>query len=691
MSGHDIPHAAPNAAPAAGMAFRMLGSRVPLTRDKADTLLLLLAALLVLAPHALHLPLWTSLAVGATLLWRADITLRGKRMPPLWLLLPISALAMCGVYYSFRTLLGRDAGVAMLALLLAFKLLEMHARRDLFVVVFLSFFLLLTTFFYSQGIATALWMAMAIVVLLTALQTFQYTGLVPPLARRLRVAAKVFLVAAPLALLLFVAFPRIQGPLWGLPGDARGGRSGMSDTMAPGSVSSLALSDEVAFRVRFDGAAPAQNQLYWRGIVLGNYDGQTWTRSARSLSRGGELPMNVTVNLRGTPLQHEVTMEASGKRWLFLLEFTKPDMAFPGRRLAFSDELETYALEPMHKRVRYTAAAYLTHQVQANETAQNMAKWLQLPPGYNPRTLALAATLQRPDDPAASVQAVLNRFRRQQYVYTLEPPLLGRNAVDEFLFDSKAGFCEHYAGAFVVLMRAMGLPARVVTGYQGGEANPVDGYLTVRQSDAHAWAEVWLAGRGWLRVDPTSAVAPERIEQNLARALPQRAPFGLGGLGALINFQNDKNSLLGRLRFGVNAMNNAWNQWVLDYNPERQRSFLGELGSAFGNWRSVAALLAVAALAWLARRLRRRGTADPVDAAYHAFCRRMAQRGVARAPHEGPAAYAARLRDVAAAPEKKAAIAEFMALYGALKYGPPADKERTTSVQRLATLLTLSR
>ncbi len=653
-----------------------------LPRDKADTLLLLACALMVLAPHMDHLPIWTSAAVLATLAWRAAITWRGKRMPPLWLLLPVSVAAMAGVYASYRTLLGRDAGVAMLALLLAFKLLEMHARRDLFVVVFLSFFMLLTTFFYTQAIWMALLMAATVVVLLATLMTFQYTGAVPPLGRRLRETARIFVLATPLALLLFIAFPRFQGPLWGLPGDARGGKSGMSDTMSPGSVASLALSEDIAFRVRFLGAPPPQSQLYWRGIVLSAFDGKTWMRNSRLLYAYSENLQDLTIAVDGPPLRHDITLEPSGKRWLFSLELTGPNLSVPGGVVA-SDEMEILARTPVHERLRYGARAWVRHQWQTSLPPERLAKWLRLPAGYNPRTLALAQSLRRADDPAASARAVLDLFRRERFRYTLEPPALGRDTVDDFLFSTRAGFCEHYAAAFTVLMRAMGIPARVVTGYQGGELNPVDGYLTVRQSDAHAWSEIWLAGRGWVRIDPTAAVAPERVEQNLARSLPQAAPFGLDGL---IGLRNDRNSWLSQLRFNVNALNNAWNQWVLDYNPDRQRSFLEELSYGFFNWRGAAALGSIAALLLLLRRVRRRAAHDPVEAAYDAFCRLMAQRGHARRIDEGPHGYALRLQAIEGPEGGKAAMRSFLELYGKLKYGPP-DGPHTAAAARLNALL----
>ena len=653
-----------------------------LPRDKADTLLLLAAALMVLAPHMGHLPLWTSAVVLGTLAWRAAITWRGKRMPPLWLLLPVSLAAMAGVYASYRTLLGRDAGVAMLALLLAFKLLEMHARRDLFVVIFLSFFMLLTTFFYTQAIWMAALMAATVVLLLATLMTFQYTGAVPPLGRRLRETGRIFLIATPLAVFLFIAFPRFQGPLWGLPGDARSGKSGMSDTMSPGSVASLALSEEIAFRVRFAAAPPPQSSLYWRGIVLSDFDGKTWTRGSRPLYATGESLQDMTIQVEGNALQHDITLEPTSKRWLFSLELTVPEFHVPGGLIA-SDELELTARLPVHERLRYSARAWLNHQWQANLPPERLAKWLRLPPGYNPRTLALAQSLRQSGNPAGSVQAVLAMFRRDQFRYTLEPPPLDRNTVDDFLFSTRAGFCEHYAAAFTVLMRAMGIPARVINGYQGGELNPVDGYLTVRQSDAHAWAEIWLPRRGWVRIDPTAAVAPERIEHSLARSLPQTAPFGLDGL---IGLRNNPDSWLSQLRFSINALNNAWNQWVLDYNPDRQRSFLEELSFGFFNWRGVAGLVAIVALAWLWRRMRGRAAQDPVDAAYAAFCRLMAKRGRERWPDEGPHRYGLRLQELELPEAQKAAMRSFLELYGKLKYGRP-DVTQTASTTRLNALL----
>lgn len=649
-----------------------------MSRDKADTLLLMAACTLVLLPQAAHLPLWTSLAVFGLLLWRGWITLRGNRMPPRWLLLPVALLCMAGVYASHKTFFGRDAGVMMLALLLALKMLEMHARRDLFVVLFLSFFLMLTNFFYSQSIGTALIMVAAIIALLTAQLSFQYTGLVPPLKNRLRLGALIFALALPLMLMLFVLFPRIQGPLWGLPGDAHGGRSGLSDSMSPGNISELALSDSIAFRVKFIDPAPPQAVLYWRAIVLGNYDGRTWSALQPRLSHA----QAVTLIPHGAPVRYQVTLEPHGRRWLFALEVPQAIPRLAGNPAGITGELELLAAQAINQRVRYDAASYIEGKLQASESALSLQDWLRLPPGFNPQTLEWAAQLRRQsDDDAALVNSVLQFFRSQPFRYTLEPPLLGKHAVDDFLFSTRAGFCEHYASAFVVLMRALDIPARVVTGYQGGEINPVDGYLSVRQSDAHAWAEVWLKGRGWSRIDPTAAVAPNRVEMNLARSITRDGLSGLFAAGM------DNNAWLGKLRIHWDAVSNSWNQWVLNYNTAQQKSLLAALGFDDVDWRTLTGLMLgvgtlLMALMTVPLLRGQRPKIEPIDALYSALCRNMARRGHPRAIHEGPRAYGARLAKELAA-DRYAPVARFLALYEQARYGKHDAATRSAMISEL--------
>lgn len=666
------------------MSFlRNLGS---LPRDKADTLLLLGSALLVLAPHAAHLPLWVSLLCAATLAWRGLITLRGKRMPSALVLLPIAVAAMAGIQYSYQALLGRDAGVAMLVLLVAFKMLEMHARRDLYVVIFLCFFLVLTNFFYAQGIGTALLMVAAVLALLTTQLSFQFTGKVPPLRARLAMGARMLLFAAPVAVLLFFVFPRLGGPLWSMQGGGgNSATSGLSERMAPGQMSNLAMSDEPAFRVRFDGPVPPKAQLYWRALVLDAFDGAAWTR-------GGSIPTGsgTSLRVRGQPQRYQVTLEPSGARWLFTLEMPGHMPEVPGYRTQVSHQLELSTERPLDARVRYSMISYPDYALDGREALDRPNQWLLLPYGYNPKALAAGLALRREAQPARRVEAVLRQFREQPYIYTLEPPLLGRHSVDEFLYGTRAGFCEHYSGAFVFLMRAAGIPARVVTGYQGGELNPIDGYVTVRQSDAHAWAEVWLRGRGWVRVDPTAAVAPERVRRNLAAAVQPPAPFGIDALRGLSMFETGGDSLMGRLRHALGAVNNGWNQWVLNYTPERQRGLLQSVGDSLAGWRVAALTMAAAGMLLLARILYLRREIDPVEAVYSSLCKRLAHLhpGLARAADEGPSAYAARIAaSQQLAPPSLAAAAEFLRRYSAWRYAPPQPGPDPRRPRQLAAAL----
>ncbi len=660
----------------------------PMSRDKSDTLLLLLACVLVLAPHALHVAPWIMAAAFAMLAWRGWITLRGNRMPPRWVLAPVAVLTLPGVYLTYQTYFGRDAGVALLVLLLTCKLLEMRARRDLFVVVCLCFFLMLTNLFYSQSIGTALLMIAATVAILTTQLSFQYTGAVPPLKRRLQMVCKIVGLAAPLTLVLFFLFPRIQGPLWGLPGDGQTSRSGMSETMAPGNIAKMALSDEVAFRASFSTPMPARAALYWRGIVLGNYDGRTWSR----LQVQGHAGSTVSIRAKSAPVRYQITLEPNGQRWLYALDVPQAVPQIADNPASVNGELQLLAARLIAQRIRYDAVSVVDYDLQPDADPIALQDWLDLPPGFNPKTHAYAAQLRnQTEDNAALIQTVLTMFREQPFRYTLEPPRLGKNAVDDFLFGSRAGFCEHYASAFVVLMRALDIPARVVTGYQGGQLNPIDGFLTVRQSDAHAWSEVWLRGRGWVRVDPTAAVAPERIERN---GSPARLSSDFAGL---MQLDLGENGWIAGLNLRIDAISNGWNQWVLNYTPSRQKSLIESLGFDQVDW-SVLTLLMLGAgsivMAILgALLLWKRTKVDPLVALYRRFCADMARQGMPRAPHEGPRSYGERLAGPGSPvpARSRSAIARFMALYETAVYDrhsiATAGSQRMQVIRRLKLLL----
>lgn len=624
--------------------------------------------LLASAAHLSRLPLWLGTLIAIIVFWRIYLARRSLPSPGKWLLGLLAFAAAAGILIEYRTLLGRDAGVALLVVMLALKVLETRTLRDGALLGFLGFFLLVTNFLFSQTITTALYMLCCAWLLIVVLIGMQFTGTWPGWRQPARRATLLLLQALPLMLVLFLLFPRIQGPLWGLPHDSHAGLSGLSDSMSPGSLNSLILSDAVAFRAEFRDRIPEARALYWRGPVLWDYDGRTWT-APRFVFNANELPV-------GEPsIEYTVTLEPHNKRWLFALEMP---MQRPPRAIATRD-MQLLSTTPVRSRMRYTMSSRLEAAYGADDSETVLKRALQLPDGYNPRTLQRARELRRKfNDDRQLVAAVLNDFRNENFVYTLSPPLLGEHAVDEFLFDTRRGFCEHYASAFTVLMRAAGIPARVVTGYQGGQVNPVSDYILIRQADAHAWTEIWVSGTGWIRVDPTAAVSPARVERGIASALPSS--------DALPMFVRGDFEFLQRMRLTWDSVTYTWNQWVLGYNPERQRQFLANIGFSDATWQKLAVLLfvfaglAVLAGALFAFRDLRRGRSDAIRAAYDRFCRKLARRGLPRHPAEGPLVYARRAAQ--SRPETAQEIASITECYVALRYGQSATPQAVREFQR---------
>jgi transglutaminase-like putative cysteine protease len=630
-----------------------------------DLAWLIASLVLVIAPHALRAPWWLTLLTLCLFGWRLYFSLNRAPLPSRWLVLGVAAVAMLGVWIEFRTLFGRQSGILLLMLFSGLKLLETRTHRDAAIAVFLGYFLVITNFLYTQTIPTAAAMGAALFLLTATLIGFAAPQR-PPRAN-LRTAGLLLAHAAPAALALFLLFPRVQGPLWGLPQDAYTAMTGLSETMSPGTLSSLALSDSIAFRAEFQTAPPPQPVRYWRGPVLWDFDGRTWSIGPSFLvdfapPRGG----------RGT-YRYEVVLEPHNRHWLFALETAA---SLPERaRMSFDGQIVTGS--PVRARMRYDLDSVLAPEPQPKETPGTLRRALRLPQGFNPRASALAAQWRSDSaDDAEVLGRAIAFLRRGNYVYTLEPPLLGEDTVDEFLFSTKAGFCEHFSSAFVFLMRAAGVPARVVTGYQGGEANPVDSIITVRQSDAHAWAEVFLPGRGWVRVDPTAAAVPGRIESGMARAVPQA-----GELPLLMRPQLE---WLRGVRDRWEAVAHKWTVWVLGYNPERQRDLMSSIGMRDADWRTLTAALftflgamTLLLLAWSLKRLAR---PDPVQRAWRSFCRKLAARGVERSPSEGPRDFASRA--ARALPAARRSILRIGALYIALRYGAHATQPGVARLRR---------
>ena len=628
---------------------------------------------IVIAPHAMRAPWWLTLLTLCLYGWRFYSMLTRAPLPSRWLVIAVAFIGMFGVWMEYRTLFGRQAGVLLLMLFSGLKLLESRHHRDGAVAAFLGYFLIITNFLYTQSIPTALVMCVGVFAITATLIGFSAPN--RPARDNLRTAGLLLAHAAPAALVLFVLFPRVNGPLWGLPQDAYAGMTGLSDTMSPGNLSQLALSDAIAFRATFDGEPPPQPLRYWRGPVLWDFDGRTWSAGLSHLVNF-QAPQGTSASYR-----YSVLLEPHNRYWLFTLETAA---SLPARsRMTFDGQV--FSTTPVRSRLRYDMVSMVNPERDPRETAMTLNRALRLPAEYNKRTLALGEEWRRAGGSDADMLArALDFLRKGRFTYTLEPPLLGTNSVDEFLFDTRAGFCEHFASAFTVLMRAAGVPARVVTGYQGGDLNPVDQIITVRQSDAHAWSEVFIAGRGWIRVDPTAAAIPTRIDVGLARALPQDH-------GLPFMMRQDMAWLRG-MRYRWEALAHKWNVWVLGYNPERQRDLMLSLGMRDADWQKLTAALftflgamTIVLLAWSLRRLTR---PDPVQKAWQAFCRKLAARGVVRAPQEGPRDYSARAARIL--PASRRPILRIGALYIALRYGQGADKPATVRLRRLVRHLELA-
>ncbi len=654
-------------------------------RERRDMLVLLAAVSLVVVPHFEHLPWWATAVVLLLLFWRIWLTITQRPLPGRFVMLPLLLAAVGAVYIQHRTLAGQEAGVTFLLLLMALKLLEMRARRDIFVVIFLSFFILLTQYLYGQGLPVAAMTVAAVLALFFVLVSVNLDEVDLPAARKLRLVGLTLAKAIPLTVALFVLFPRFSGPLWGMPGESSGrGNTGLSNSMSPGSISRLLESEAIAFRVSFEGALPGKDKLYWRGPVFGTYTGRTWLPLATRAALATEPTIEAD---RRSAVTYAVTLEPHKRDWLFALEAAGqlPTLALHQARLA--PDMQLLANGLITSRVRYEMLSHTSYRLDPNLSPLQLHDWLVLPAAYNPRTLQFASELSNQVLPGTSadrfardarlVDAVLDHFRRGGYGYTLEPPALGRNSIDEFLFDTRLGFCEHYASAFVFLMRALDVPARVVTGYQGGELNPVDGFMTVRQSDAHAWAEVWLQGQGWVRVDPTAVVAPVRIQIGASEIARQA--------GRTSSAPGSEVPWLRSLHYNWEAVQNSWNQWVLTYSQERQQALVERLGLA-PKLESVILLLALILgflLAWLAFvSLRPRLVRDPLGASFQLLRERLERAGVAASVSCGPRELYVRTKRALVEDDVKLAR-RLLSRYEQLRYGPASSSATRTDVRAL--------
>ena len=622
-----------------------------MTLDRRAFSLLCLSVAAVLTLHAPHLPLWLSgvLALLIALRWLQQR--RGGRVPTL-LRLSLVALLLAAVIATYGTLFGRAPGAAFAVGLLVLKLLESERPRDARAAVLFAAFLLMSALLFGQGLLMTLLVAAALLPLLATLTALQPAPGAD--AKRVLWSAPALLLAAalPAALLGFVFVPRLSTPLWGAPADTAA-RTGVGDTMTPGEYTQLLVDDSPAFRVGFDGPVPPRMERYFRGVVMEHFDGRTW-----STAGSGQLgPAVEALRPTAPTLRYTVTLEPTQRHLLFALD--TPLDAPAGATLTRVRTL--LRAKPVDARLRYDVVSAPQRILEPVLTPAARRLGLQLPAGFDPRARALAAQWRARfgDDDAAIVQAALRMFHDGGFRYTLVPPPLGRNSVDDFLFATRAGFCEHYASAFTFLMRAAGIPARVIGGYQGGFHNRLGHYLLVRQSDAHAWSEVWLPGSGWTRVDPTAAVRPDRISLGA----------GAADAGSGAWYQAD---WLRGLRNRIDIVNRLWDQAVVGFTALRQRGLLSRFGVDGSDWRSLAGLLAGSAgvlmAIGLALALYERPRGDALAGGFARLQRRLERRGLPRRAGEGPRDYLLRAADRLDAAQA-AQLRQLTATYLQLRYG----------------------
>jgi protein-glutamine gamma-glutamyltransferase len=587
-----------------------------------------------------RVPAWVpvaALVLAGWRIWVAARPTRSQRLPGAAVRNFLAILLIAAVLVTFRALNGLSAGTALLILMGGCKLLETRSRRDLFVVVGAALFLLLAACLDRQDLLRAplylgqVWLCCAAL----AVIAYAPTATEGPVFDQgfdnrsaVLLAGRTLLLAAPLAIVLFVFFPRLAGAFWSLPrGDTAS--TGLSDTMSPGSITDLTASYEIAFRARFEGAAPPPAMRYWRGPVLHNFDGYTWRRLYATPY------VRPTLEYLGKPYRYQVILEPSSQRWWFALDTLQHP---PPGDTVLTDDNELISRQPITDTTVYKGVSYTSVKFTSPLPEISRRRDTATPP-RNPHSREFARELRaRSGSDGAYVAAVLEFLRTGGFKYTLTPPPLGADSVDEFLFNTRLGFCGHFASAFVVLMRAAGVPAHVVTGYLGGDWNPVGGYFVVRQSDAHAWAEVWLEGRGWTRVDPTAVVEPGRLDRGILDLLPEAG----SAQARLVRRSTWLTALVQRW----DAANAWWTEHVVKFDFRSQIGILESLGIDSPDARDLGWAFAAGLLLWMAWIAWEYGRSpggppqDRVALAYARLCRKLAKAGLGRAPHQGPLAYA---------------------------------------------------
>ena len=676
-----IPHIFKSKKAAGNKAFYQVSS---------TTMYWILASLIsVILPHALRMPVWLLAIclvciVASIQINKGKLSFPGRKLKTLAVIVTFTGvLAQYG-----KDIFSTDAIVSVLLSGVALKLMEMKQKRDVLLVIYLCYFSVLAEFIYSQTILVAIYMALCIVIITATLMSLAQRWDSQQPARTAKLTGIILLQSIPLMLALFILFPRIS-PLWSVPIQNNSATTGLSDEMSLGTIGDLTRSGEVAFTVQFDSSMPPLNQLYWRGITLDRFNGKTWRRSPGQ-SRQPFVPgadqkqWHSAISKMGKPVSYNIIMEPTQQNYLFTLKI--PNLS--DQRLYMQRDFQVRSRRPITQRYSYNATSWLEHTADLSLSG-NMKEWnVRLPQEQNLNPLSKAFMddlVEKSDSEQEIINSVLAFFREQPFYYTLTPQLLGENAVDDFLFTTREGFCEHYASTFTYLMRLAGIPARVVTGYQGGEFNPYNDTLIVRQYDAHAWAEVWLEGKGWVRVDPTAAVSPNRIEYGSQFTLQEENNFLDNESFSLLRFKNSS-LIINDLIFRFEMIDYAWNRFVLNYNQDIQMSLFRQmfdevtktkiLVTVFGFIFICLSFLCFHLIRSLPREVNR-----PVNKIYLRFCNFLAQQGMPRHRGEAPKDYCTRVCEQQ--PSWADVITEITESYYEIAFGNYDEQEKAEKLEEL--------
>lgn len=646
------------------------------TLNRPQELLLMTAMLFAALPHIEHLSPWIMSGFGFLIIWRYLMDLYPSLQPGRFLLFTVTIMGALLVYQQYQRFYGREGGTALLLMGMGLKLLEMKTRREVYLLIDLIFFLALTQFLFTQSIFMGVFTLVSVTLGVATLISTN-AGSAFSLRESISQSARLVLQALPVMLVLFFLFPRIPGPLWQLPEDGQTHQTGIGDVLEPGSVSHLGLSKELAFRVNFEGAPPPAHERYWRGAVFWNTDGKKWT-AAKGQAQSGQVPLETS----GNNYRYSLILEPHWQKWLFSLEMPT---RLPSEA-EISQEFMVLIKDKLTDRRRFDMVSNSRYRITQLST-QEKEMGLQLPAEKSARITNLVQSWQSLDNsPTAMVRSALNLFHEENFVYTLNPQALNEHPVEEFLFETRRGFCEHYATAFVILMRTAGIPARVITGYQGGQLNPIGNFLEVRQSEAHAWAEVWLDDKGWIRVDPTAAVAPSRIEEGIDPDLIDADGSVLFDVNA--ESSGGRNSLLRQFlrqsRILTGSLDHAWNRFVLSYDRSKQNRLLEQLG--IKDWKIWAVyiygLLGLSvALVLVLFRVKPKTRLDESVRLYNQFLARLGKQGIIRKKNEGPLDFAERSAKLL--PEQEKAIKAITAIYIRQRYGRLASPENLLYLRQL--------